>query len=257
MNEYDPGPPAAFAAHFAALPDLGAKKSLFWASWGPVFYRGRLDGSARLLCIASDPGPTERVACRTLVGDAGQRVQGFLKKLGLTQSYVLVNAHAFALFPSKGPAGATLLRSQADLKAWRNQLYDLLKTPATQAVIAFGEQAQVAVEEWPGRGSTPLFELPHPSSRDTAALARAWRDAVPQLRAIVTPDPDGSTAGPNYGAGIKEADYAAIPPRDLPWGLPPFIGDDAWGRRARPRHNNSVSRPGSDLKHKLVILSPK
>lgn len=257
MVDYDPGPPNAFAAHFAALPDLGSKKSLFWASWGPVFYRGRLDGTARLLCIASDPGPTERVACRTLVGDAGQRVQGFLTKLGLTRSYILVNAHAFALFPSKGPDGATLLRANGQLKTWRNGLYDLLKTPAVQAIIAFGEQAQIAVGEWPGRGSTPVFELPHPSSRDVGALARAWRDAIPQLRALVTADPDGSTAGPNYGAGIKEADYAPIPKRDLPWGLPDFIGDDAWGRRARPRHNNCVSRPGSDLKHKLMILSPK
>jgi hypothetical protein len=34
------------------------------------------------------------------VGDAGQRVQGFLSKLGLTRSYVLDNAHPFALHPA-------------------------------------------------------------------------------------------------------------------------------------------------------------
>jgi uracil-DNA glycosylase len=34
-----------------------------------------LDRSAKVLCIASDPGPTERIVGRTLVGDAGQRVQ--------------------------------------------------------------------------------------------------------------------------------------------------------------------------------------
>lgn len=257
MVDYDPGPPAAFAAHFAAHPDLGSKKSLFWHTWGPIFYRGRLDGSARLLCIASDPGPTERIACRSLVGDAGQRVQGFLRKLGLTRSYVLVNAHTFALFPSKGAAGESLLRANGALKTWRNQLYDMLLTPSVQAIVAFGGQAQLAVDQWPGRGSTPVFDVPHPSARNAASLARGWREAVPALRALVTPDPDGSTSEANYGAGIKEADYAPIPARDLPWGLPPFIGDDAWGRRARPRHNNCVSRPGSDLKHKLVILSPK
>ena len=54
-----------------------------------------------MLCIASDPGPTERIAGRTLVGDAGQRVQGFLTKLGLTRSYALVNAFAYALLPSR------------------------------------------------------------------------------------------------------------------------------------------------------------
>ena len=101
MVGYDPGPPPALAAHFAALPSYADQRDLFWYDWGPVFYRGRLDRSARVLGIASDPGPTERIACRTLVGDAGQRVQGFLSKLGLTHSYVLVNAFPYALHPSR------------------------------------------------------------------------------------------------------------------------------------------------------------
>ena len=63
-------------------PAMREHRDLFWYDWGPVFYRGRLNGTARLLGIASDPGPTERVVCRTLVGDAGQRVQGFLTSSG-------------------------------------------------------------------------------------------------------------------------------------------------------------------------------
>jgi hypothetical protein len=54
-----------------------------------------------VLCLASDPGPTERIAGRTLVGNAGQRVQGLLAKLGLTRSYLCLNAWAYALRPSK------------------------------------------------------------------------------------------------------------------------------------------------------------
>src|SRR5687767_14804341 len=101
MIEFDRGPSKALAQHLADAPGYtAAQRKLFWYDWGPVFYRGRVSGTARLLGIASDPGPTERVACRTLVGDA-QRVQGFLSKLGLTRSYVLVNAHPFALHPGK------------------------------------------------------------------------------------------------------------------------------------------------------------
>ena len=88
MVTFDPGPPPEVADHFEKAPSYAAYRDLFWYAWGPIFYRGRLDRSARLLCIASDPGPTERIAGRTLVGDAGQRVQGFLSKLGLTRSYV-------------------------------------------------------------------------------------------------------------------------------------------------------------------------
>ena len=106
MVAFDKGPPAALAQHFADLPDIAPEfRSLFWYDWGPVFYRGRLTGRARFLGIASDPGPTERVVGRTLVGDAGQRVQGFLEKVGLTRSYVLVNAFPVRGAPRQGEQG--------------------------------------------------------------------------------------------------------------------------------------------------------
>ena len=91
MAEFDPGPPDSLAEHFARVPAPSHPQN-FWFDWGPIFYRGRLDGSARVLCVGSDPGPTERIPGRCLVGNAGQRVQGFLTKLGLTRSYVCVNA---------------------------------------------------------------------------------------------------------------------------------------------------------------------
>jgi uracil-DNA glycosylase len=100
---FDRGPSADLADHLAAVPDPPVKGD-FWFNWGPIFYRGRLDGSARVLCVASDPGPTERIAGRTLVGNAGQRVQGFLDKLGLTESYLCVNAWAYALHPGRASA---------------------------------------------------------------------------------------------------------------------------------------------------------
>src|ERR671916_1534730 len=109
MTEFDVGPPQEFAEIFARSPNYEPYKEHFWYDWGPVFYRGRLDGSARVLCVASDPGPTERIAGRTLVGDAGQRVQGFLARVGLTRSYALVNAYAYALLPSRAPDARPLL----------------------------------------------------------------------------------------------------------------------------------------------------
>src|SRR2546427_9398110 len=123
MPQFDPGPSPAFAKFFAAAPDYAPVREHFWYDWGPVFYRGRTDGSARLLCIASDPGPTERVAGRTLVGDAGQRVQGFLAKLGLTRSYLCFNAFIYPLFPSHGPQAPSVL-ADPTINAWRNPLFD-------------------------------------------------------------------------------------------------------------------------------------
>ncbi len=255
MVEFDTGPPQDFAQLFADVPDYSEHKDIFWYDWGPVFYRGRLDGTARVLCIASDPGPTERVASRTLVGDAGQRVQGLLTKIGLTRSYLCLNAFAYALFPGKASKSGQVLNDPAQI-AWRNNVLSKARGPSVQAIIALGAQAQRAVTLWPGRGSVPLFNLPHPSSHDETKLLDAWRAAVPQLRGIVTPDSDGDTTKPNYGTEFIEADYAPIPRRDLPFGVPDFLGDDAWGRAATPRHNNCVKRPNPDDRHTLIWIAP-
>ena len=83
--EYDRGPSQAIASICLRCP-LPGKPQAFWTAWGPIFYRGRLDGSARLLCIASDPGPTERIAHRTLVGDDSQGVRRLVAERRLRKS---------------------------------------------------------------------------------------------------------------------------------------------------------------------------
>jgi uracil-DNA glycosylase len=255
--EFDPGPPQAVARHIAELPSYTVEqRELFWYDWGPIFYRGRLDGSARLLGIASDPGPTERVACRTLVGDAGQRVQGFLVKLGLTRSYALANAHPYALHPGKGSEGLGLLDDEAH-RQWRKRFYDAITGPALQAIVAFGAHAQKAVELWGPPAGVPVIEIPHPSSHDPARLQTEWRQAIEDLRAVVEPDPDGNPDAPNYGEEFRDSDYAPIPSRDLPYGLPAWFGDDAWGRNDSPRHNNCVERPRTDSSHSILWRAPK
>ena len=54
--------------------------------------------------------------------------------------------------PLKGQidADAKTISSSASIKNWRNQLLDMIKTPQTQAVIAFGTGAHQVVDLWPG-----------------------------------------------------------------------------------------------------------
>ena len=255
MIEYDPGPPPDIADIFERLPDYTPHKDNFWFDWETVFYRGRLDGTAKVLFVASDPGPTERIACRTLVGDAGQRVQGLFRKIGLTRSYVCLNAFSYALFPGKFFYGTDILKDPA-LIAWRNELFDKIKTPALQAIVAAGMHAQTAITLWPGSASLTVFPVPHPSSHEELEITTSWRDAVVQLRTIVTPDPDGVTNLPNYGDTFTEEDYAPIPRRDLPFGLPSWFGDDSWGRTGTTKHKNSVKRPDPDDRHTLIWIAP-
>jgi uracil-DNA glycosylase len=256
LADFDPGPPAALARHFAAVPGYAPEhRALFWYDWGPVFYRGRLDATGRFLGIASDPGPTERIVGRTLVGDAGQRVQGLLNKLGLNRSYVLVNAFPYAVHPSASNKARPLLAEPAHL-TWRNHLFDAITGPNLQVIVAFGGNAQAAVHLWDTAPQVRVFEVPHPSAHDTADLLTQWRTALPKIREVVTPDPGQDASQPNYGTTFQEADYARIPPGDLPFGLPSWLGDDSWGRMATPRHNNSVERPSTDPDHTLIWHAP-
>src|SRR5215210_7722282 len=149
MGDFDRGPLVAFNRHFDIVPDPPFTDR-FWFDWGPVFYRGRLNGTARVLCVGSDPGPTERISGRTLVGDAGQRVQGFLTKLGLTRSYLCLNAFPYALFPGEADTADDMLRDPDQMK-WRNRLYDMTRSPALSAVVAFGRVGQDAVSLWEGK----------------------------------------------------------------------------------------------------------
>jgi uracil-DNA glycosylase len=252
MAEFDRGPSDSLAQFLERVPSPSAPDD-FWFDWGPIFYRGRLDGSARVVCVASDPGATERIAGRTLVGNAGQRVQGFLAKLGLTRSYVCVNGWAYAVHPSQAQEEQKRLEEPDEL-AWRNELYDRVSGPEVQAVIAFGAMAQRAVALWSSRPKVPLHEVPHPSSHDPDRLLDSWRAAVEDLRGVVTPDDDGDNTGPNYGATFEEADYAPIPRRDLPFGAPAFLGDDAWAR-ARGQQS-TVARPKPDDGHTLIWHAP-
>ena len=255
MIEYDKGPTKKIAKLFAQAPDYTPYKHHFWFDWGPIFYRGRLNGSARLLCVASDPGPTERIAGRALVGDAGQRVQGFFSKLGLTRSYLCLNAFIYAFHPSHFYSARKVLED-IDHTKWRNRVFDRLTSKKLKAVVAFGSLAQIAVDLWDGKGKVKVFETYHPSYRDQAKLIPAWRDLIKKLRKVVTPDPDGHPLAPNYGSEFAERDYSPIPGMDLPFGMPEWFGDDAWGRLATPKHSNCVSRPRPDDGHTLKWIAP-
>lgn len=77
-QDFDPGygtePFATLATSFPANASDEYPAADFRTEWGPIFHRGRLDGSARILAIGQDPGSTENVLRRILVGEAGPAV---------------------------------------------------------------------------------------------------------------------------------------------------------------------------------------
>jgi hypothetical protein len=60
---HDPGPDVEWTALFASAPlaKYQAHPNEFRLDFGPVYYRGRLNGTARVLVVGQDPAPNERI----------------------------------------------------------------------------------------------------------------------------------------------------------------------------------------------------
>jgi hypothetical protein len=219
----------------------------FRLEWGPIFHRGRLDGSARVLVIGQDPAQHEAVVRRVLVGEAGRRLQGFLAKLGITTRYVIVNTFLYSVF---GSVSAKTRRGAA-LVAYRHRwLEALLARGRVEGVVALGTAASEAWGMWTatpaGQATDVAFAaITHPtqpesSSRGDAAaraaatrkMLRTWNDGLDVLHPAIA-HPDRRTPLVKYGETWADGDRLPIPERDFPAGLPAWMHEnDGWARRA-------------------------
>src|SRR4051794_3978407 len=172
--DFDPGPvtePFATLVREAPAGDV-YPASDFRVEWGPIFHRGRLDGTARVLVVGQDPGQHESIARRILTGEAGQRVQGFLAKLGIESSYCMVNAFLYSVYgqPSKKDLAPVIGAIHADRQRW----FDALVDGGVQGVVAFGGLAHDAFELWLGTAKGQAADityvpLPHPTYPDSSS----------------------------------------------------------------------------------------
>jgi uracil-DNA glycosylase len=230
MMEWDSGPPLNISAIFEAAP-LSAYESRpnrFRLEWGPHYYRGRLDGSAKVLIIGQDPAADENVARRILVGDAGQRVQGFLAKLGLIRSYVMINSSLYSVF-GQFDAELQAFMDLPEVAEWRNQLLNAVVTPDLQAVLAFGQAAQHVIDSWPAATAfiraNRVFSLLHPTARPESAVKQNWSAQLEAIAAKLTVDANGHRDLSAYSGGsFKPNELANIPRRDLGFGAPSWMG---------------------------------
>jgi uracil-DNA glycosylase len=228
---FDPGPPANWEQAFGAAP-LGTFESrpdLFRIDFGPVYYRGRLDGTSRVLVVGQDPSVNEILAQRAFVGQSGQRLQGLLAKAGISRSYVMLNTFLFSIFGQFGGENRVMSRD-GPIREHRNRLFDLVAaTSPIEAILTVGNAARDAVDRWPGAQHFARTHILHPAFPTTHQLLANWNDALGEL-APVEPD-DGSERGSPYGATFQPGDVITIPRADLPFGIPSWHGDADHAKR--------------------------
>lgn len=263
-HEFDPGynrSPFKSLVHTYPGPDIYPFDD-FRTEWGPIFHRGRLDGSARVLVLGQDPGQHESIARRILVGEAGQRLQGFLAKLGIDRSYVMINTFLYSVY---GQGGGNRHVDDQDIAAYRNRWLDaLLVEREVEVVVALGTLAGAAFEAWqktdPGKkvGVTfrqvihptyPEAQRTKPRAEATKDLLANWNDALAVLRPAVTAPDVSPQPTDTYGEAFDEAkDMAAIPELDLPAGVP------AWMRSLRSWAQRTAVHTGDAVQEKRATV---
>jgi uracil-DNA glycosylase len=232
----------------------------FRVEWGPIFHRGRLDGTARVLVIGQDPAQHETVTRRILMGEAGHRVQGFLAKLGIDRSYVMVNTFLYSVY---GQAGGTRHKNDKRIATYRNRWFEaVLGGGKIEAVIALGMLADVGWRAWTPSHSVEgvkYARITHPTHPESIsrgdptkhaeaikAMLENWNKALQKLHPLA--HPDRSRPLKLYGPNFARGERIPIPRDDLPPGTPDWMRlNDGWadrvGRGRKKRATIAVTVP--------------
>lgn len=239
--DHDPGPDVEWTALFAAAPLAAyqAHPQDFRLDFGPVYYRGRLDGTTRVLVVGQDPAANELVGHRIFVGRSGQRIQGFLRRIGIRRDYLMINTFLYPVF-GQFVGGLRQLSQDPAIQGYRNQLLDRIRDEsALEAVIAVGSAGKDAVDRWPGAAGLHVQHITHPSARDHAPLLANWNAGLAALRPLVQPEAQAAADPASYGNDFVDADHEPIPRRDLPFGVPEWHGVGTHATRAREADNST------------------
>lgn len=240
----------------------------FRTEWGPIFHRGRLDGSARVLLLGQDPATHETAIRRILVGTAGKRTQGFLARLGILRSYVMVNTFLYSVF---GQQAAQRHSRDEKIAAYRHRWIDaIFATSQIEAVIALGSLADKAWKLWqksPNARDVPYVHITHPTAAEgtaagnaakmatlTKALLQNWNQGLASLDGHITPDKH--VALKSYGDAWAAGDLVDIVPDDVPAGTPDWMRlTDGWAvRGAAPTRVAGKAALSATLQHRATLL---
>jgi uracil-DNA glycosylase len=257
--EHDPGPTAAsgWAALFAETPNyrgLGRAvlgREVFRWHHGPMFFRGRLDGSAKVVVVGQEGAQDESLSHRSFTGGTGARMQHLLRHLGLDRSYLFLNSFVYPIFGQYNDALRPLAQdSRSPVVAHRHRILDkAILDGDVRLVIAVGNAAKESVATWVAShggsadpdhldtatlgglpGGLRLVGVVHPGSAtggSTSAIKADFQRACDRVRGWLDADPGWLPADPgmprNLGTPFQYKS-AAMPFRDFPFGTCPRLG---------------------------------
>jgi uracil-DNA glycosylase len=257
--EHDPGPTTAggWAGLFAETPNyrgLGLAvlgRDVFRWHHGPMFYRGRLDGSAKVVLVGQEGAQDESLSHRSFTGGTGARMQHLLRHLGLDRSYLFLNSFVYPIFGQYNDKLRPLAQDpRSPIVSHRHRILDkAILDGDVRLVIAVGSAAKESVATWvrahggsadpdhldnatlgglPGR--LRLVGVVHPGSASggsTSAIKADFQRACNRVKGWLDADPGWLPADPAMPPNLDspfQYKSAAMPFRDFPFGTCPRLG---------------------------------
>ena len=258
--EHDPGPPpgSGWAELFAATPGyrgLGqavvGREAFRW-HFGPMFYRGRLDGTARVLVVGQEGAQDESLAHRSFTGGTGSRMQHFLHHLGLDRSYLFLNTFVYPIFGQYTEDLRPLAQDpRSPIVTHRHQILDKAVADGdVRLVIAVGRAAKESMATWVkhhGGTADPeslhlaktgtlgpgvkLVGVLHPGGAGKGGslnqIKASFQAAADQVRTWLAATPSWLPTDPGMTRNLAlpyPYKAAAIPFRDFPFATCPRLG---------------------------------
>lgn len=257
--DFDPGPPPAsgWAELFASTPNYRAlgkaalgREAFRWHH-GPMFYRGRLDGSAKVILVGQEGAQDESLSHRSFTGGTGSRMQCFLRFIGFDRSYLFLNSFVYPIFGQYTSDLRPLAQGpHSPIVSHRHRILDKAVIDGdARLIVAVGTAAKESVATWiRSHGGTAqpdalhlatLGSIParvrvvgvlHPGSVATsgsAAIKADFSRAIGHIRDWLTADAAWLPADPGMTRDLSKAYvYGAdpIPFRDFPFGTTPRLG---------------------------------
>ena len=218
-HTFDPGPIGEpYASLVAAYPgpDVYPPDS-FRVEWGPIFHRGRLDGTARLLVIGQDPAQSEAIVRRILVGEAGHRTQGLMAKLGFDRRATCWSIRSCTRSTARRAATNTRTTrgssSTATAGCGRSSASNQI-----EAVLALGGLADDAWQKWKqtpvGQGYSPAYQhVTHPTAPESERGRRPGQARGGDRRDAPELEPGACRAAPADRAPRRAGSARALRPR--------------------------------------------
>jgi uracil-DNA glycosylase len=127
------------------IPEYTLTKDKVRYEMGPIFYRGRTDGTARVLVVGQDAATDEALVQRAFTGGTGQKVQNWLNAVGITSSYVCLNTFIYSIYEQYDEFTKELATT-GPIKDYRNRLFEkVFAENKIDLVISFGSAAHESV----------------------------------------------------------------------------------------------------------------